>query len=79
MLNLILKDGSVLEVENGCPAFEAAKKLSEGLARNALAATNALRPYGHSIAIQAERIRTSCILGTAKLSDGFAAFGRMPE
>ncbi len=38
MLKLILKDGSILEVENGCPAFEAAKKLSEGLARVALAA-----------------------------------------
>ena len=38
MLNLILKDGSVLEVEEGCYAYEAAKKLSEGLARNALAA-----------------------------------------
>ncbi len=38
MLNLILKDGSVLEVENGCTAYEAAEKISAGLARNALAA-----------------------------------------
>ena len=38
MLNLILKDGSNLEVEEGISVFEAAEKISAGLARNALAA-----------------------------------------
>ena len=36
-------------------------------------------PYGHSNAIQAERIRTSCISGTAKPSDTNAAFDCMPK
>ena len=38
MLNLILKDGSNLEVEEGISVYEAAEKISAGLARNALAA-----------------------------------------
>ncbi|MBP5245146.1 MAG: TGS domain-containing protein, partial [Clostridia bacterium] len=38
MLNLVLKDGSNLEVEEGISVFEAAEKISAGLARNALAA-----------------------------------------
>ena len=38
MLKLILKDESELEVQEGCTAYEAAEKLSAGLARNALCA-----------------------------------------
>ena len=38
MLKFILKDGSELEMENGCTAYEVAEKISAGLARNALAA-----------------------------------------
>ncbi len=38
MLELILKDGSKLEVENGCTVEQACEKLSAGLARVALAA-----------------------------------------
>ncbi|MBO4343085.1 MAG: threonine--tRNA ligase [Clostridia bacterium] len=37
-MNLILKDGSNLEVEEGISVYEAAEKISAGLARNALAA-----------------------------------------
>ena len=37
MLNIELKDGSKIEVENGKSILEVAKKISEGLARNALA------------------------------------------
>ena len=35
MVNVTLKDGSKLEVEEGCSILDAAKKISEGLARNA--------------------------------------------
>ena len=35
MLKVTLKDGSSLEVENGLSILEVAKKISEGLARNA--------------------------------------------
>ncbi len=38
MLKLVLRDDSVLEVEEGATAYDAAAKISEGLARNALAA-----------------------------------------
>ena len=34
MIKVTLKDGSILEVENGCSIFDVAKKISEGLARN---------------------------------------------
>lgn len=37
MAKLTLKDGSILEVENGVTFLDAAKKISEGLARNAVA------------------------------------------
>lgn len=37
MAKITLKDGSVIELENGCTALDAAKQISEGLARNALA------------------------------------------
>ncbi|MCR5352992.1 MAG: threonine--tRNA ligase, partial [Clostridiales bacterium] len=37
-MNLVLKDGSNLEVEEGISVYEAAEKISAGLARNALAA-----------------------------------------
>ncbi|MCQ2911364.1 MAG: threonine--tRNA ligase, partial [Clostridia bacterium] len=33
MIKLTLKDGSILEVEDGCKVIDAAKKISEGLAR----------------------------------------------
>ena len=35
MIKVILKDGSILECENGTTILEVAKKISEGLARNA--------------------------------------------
>ena len=35
MIKITLKDGSSLEVENGMSILEVAKKISEGLARNA--------------------------------------------
>ena len=35
MLKITLKDNSVIEVENGTTILELAKKISEGLARNA--------------------------------------------
>lgn len=38
MVNVTLKDGSVLKLENGVTALDAAKAISEGLARVALAA-----------------------------------------
>ncbi|WP_458863203.1 threonine--tRNA ligase [Acidaminobacterium chupaoyuni] len=37
MVKITLKDGSVLEMEQGSTALDAAQKISEGLARNALA------------------------------------------
>ena len=37
-INIKLKDGSILKVENGATALDAAKAISEGLARNATAA-----------------------------------------
>lgn len=37
MAKITLKDGSVIELENGRTALDAAKQISEGLARNALA------------------------------------------
>lgn len=37
MAKLTLKDGSILEVEKGVTFLDAAKKISEGLARNAVA------------------------------------------
>lgn len=36
-MNIKLKDGSLLELEDGCNALDAAKKISEGLARAGLA------------------------------------------
>ncbi len=38
IVKIILKDGSTLELEAGCTALDAAKQISEGLARNAAAA-----------------------------------------
>ena len=38
MIKVTLKDGSILEVENGATAFDAAKQISPGLARAACAA-----------------------------------------
>ena len=35
MLKVKLKDGSVIEVEKGTSIIDVAKKISEGLARNA--------------------------------------------
>ncbi len=37
MVKITLKDGSVMELEQGATALDAAKKISEGLARNVLA------------------------------------------
>ena len=37
MVKVELKDGSILEIENGMSVLDIAKKISEGLARNAMA------------------------------------------
>ncbi len=37
MVKITLKDGSVMEMEQGCTALDVAKQISEGLARNVLA------------------------------------------
>ena len=37
MVKVELKDGSILEIENGMSVLDVAKKISEGLARNAMA------------------------------------------
>ena len=39
MIKVTLKDNSVIEVEEGCSVLEVAKKISEGLARNATCAS----------------------------------------
>ena len=39
MIKIILKDGSIKEVQSGKSVFEVAKEISEGLARNATCAT----------------------------------------
>lgn len=39
MINVILKDGSKKEIEEGASCLDLAKSISEGLARNMTAAT----------------------------------------
>ena len=39
MIKITLKDGSIMEVEQGITVLDLAKKISEGLARNAMCAT----------------------------------------
>ena len=38
MINITLKDGSKLQVENGSTAYDVAAKISQGLAKKALGA-----------------------------------------
>ena len=51
MINVTLKDGSVIQVEKGSTLLDVAAKISEGFARKVLSATvdGKVRPRRHAV------------------------------